>query len=214
MENAAGGGSDDRVARFNVVGRVALLSALALLSMSAAFALDVADLWTRMVAAIAALGVVGLGIAWKDRHGLFNGTRGQVAIGLGSAAVLYATTRILASIEPFVGQAAFIDAWRSGHSPMFLAFTVVIAVAGEELFWRGAFLTALRRDLTALPAALLAAIIFAVVHLGSGTWLLPFAALGAGFVWNVLFLATGNLTASFVSHLVWDLLIVVIAPPV
>ena len=182
--------------------------------MSAAFALDVADLWTRMVTAIAALGIVGLGIAWKDRQVVFNGTCAQVAIGLGSAAVLYSMTRILASIEPFASQATFIDTWRTGHSPAFLALTVAIAVAGEELFWRAAFLTLLRRSLSALPAALLAAIVFAVVHIGSGTWLLPFAAVGAGFVWNVLYLATGNLTASFVSHLVWDLLIVVVAPPV
>jgi membrane protease YdiL (CAAX protease family) len=31
-------------------------------------------------------------------------------------------------------------------------------------------------------------------------------------VWNALYLRTGNLTAPFVSHLVWDLLIVVLAP--
>lgn len=201
-------------ARRGANGLVALLSALALLSMSAAFALDVADLWTRMVTAIAALGIVGLGIAWKDRHVIFTGTRAQVAIGLGSAAVLYAMTRVMASIEPFASQATFIDTWRAGHSPVFLALTVTVAVAGEELFWRGAYLTLLRRSLPALSAALLAASVFAVVHIGSGTWLLPFAALGAGFVWNMLYLGTGNLTASFVSHLVWDLLIVVVAPPV
>jgi membrane protease YdiL (CAAX protease family) len=182
--------------------------------MSAAFALDVADLWTRMVTAIATLGIVGLGLAWKDRHVLFTGTRAQVAIGLGSAAVLYAMTRIMASIEPFASQAMFIDTWRAGHSPAFLALTVTVAVAGEELFWRAAYLPLLRRRFEMVPAALLAAIVFAVVHVGSGTWLLPMAGLGAGFVWNMLYLATGNLTASFVSHLVWDLLIVVLAPPV
>jgi len=201
-------------ARSGANRRVSLLSALALLSMSAAFALDVGDLWTRMVTAIAALGIVGLGVAWKERHTLFTGTPAQFAIGLASAAVLYAMTRMMASIEPFASQATFIDTWRAGHSPTFLALTVTIAVAGEELFWRGAFLSLLRHGRPALIAALLAAVVFAVVHIGSGTWLLPMAALGAGFVWNVLFLATGNLTASFVSHLVWDLLIVVVAPPV
>jgi membrane protease YdiL (CAAX protease family) len=188
------------------------LSIAALTAMSGAFLIEIGDLWTRMVAAIAVLGTVGLGITWGQRRSLLRADVPSIALGLVSAAALYVVAVTLARFEPVARQAAVMNQWRSGHSTPFLVVTVAIAVVGEEIFWRAAFLGRMMRGLPVVRAALLAALVFAAAHVASGTWLLPLAALGAGFVWNLLYLATGNLTASFVSHLIWDLLVVAIAP--
>jgi membrane protease YdiL (CAAX protease family) len=84
---------------------------------------------------------------------LFDATGSHAAVGLGSAVVLYGMTRVMAGIEPSASQATFIDTWRAGHSPLFLTLTVGIAVAGEELFWRGAHLSLLCHRLPVLAAA-------------------------------------------------------------
>lgn len=188
------------------------LSLLALITMNGAFLIEVGDLWTRLVAAIATLGAVGLGIAWNERRPLLRVDRSSTTLGLLSAVVLYALAALFSRLEPVAREAAVMSDWSRGHSMPFLLATVVIAVAGEEIFWRAAFLGQMSRGVPLVRAAFLAALVFSVAHVASGSWLLPVAALGCGFLWNLLYLATGNLTASFVSHLIWDLLIVVIAP--
>ena len=54
--------------------------------------------------------------------------------------------------------------------------------------------------------------VYALAHVASGTWLLPLAALGAGLVWAFLFAWTRNLTAPIVSHVLFDVLVLLIAP--
>jgi membrane protease YdiL (CAAX protease family) len=88
----------------------------------------------------------------------------------------------------------------------------MIAVLGEEIFWRGAILPLLAERFRPAVAVLLACAFFAVAHLGSGTWLIPLASFGVVALWNALFLYTRNLTAPFVCHLLFDLLVLQIAP--
>ena len=126
--------------------------------MTGAFLIEVGDLWTRMVAAIAALGAVGIGITWGERRSLLRGDRSSIALGLGSAAALYVVAATLVRFEPVARQAAVMNQWRSGHSTPFLVVTVAIAVVGEEIFWRAAFLRRMMRELPVVRAALLAAL--------------------------------------------------------
>ena len=188
------------------------LAILAVILMNGAFLVEIGDLWIRLVGAIATLGAVGLAVSWNERRSLFSARRSSIALGLGSAVALYVAAAVIARIELVAPQAAVMNRWSSDYSTPAVIATVVIAVAGEEIFWRAAFLRHVANGGVVVVTALLAALVFSLAHATAGTWLLPLAALGCGFVWNLLYLTTGNLTASFVSHLVWDLLVVVVAP--
>ncbi len=93
-----------------------------------------------------------------------------------------------------------------------LLVTLVVAVVSEELFWRGEITRALAARTPKWSAALVGTVIFSAAHLGSGTWLLPGAAAGIVLTWNVLFLITDSLIAPLASHLVFDLLAMLVAP--
>ena len=61
-------------------------------------------------------------------------------------------------------------------------------------------------------AVFLGTAIFAVWHLASGSWLLVSAAAGMGLVWSLMFVMTRNLTAPLLCHLLWDILVFLVAP--
>ena len=188
------------------------LAILGVTLMNGAFLVEVGDLWIRLVGAIATLGAVGLAVARKQRRTLFSTDGASIAIGVSSAVALYFAAAAVARLDLVAPEAAVMSRWSAAYSMPVVIATVVIAVLGEEIFWRAAFLRLATHGAQVIRPALLAALVFALAHAGAETWLLPLAALGCGFVWNLIYLTTGNLTASFVSHLVWDLLVVVIAP--
>jgi membrane protease YdiL (CAAX protease family) len=80
----------------------------------------------------------------------------------------------------------------------------LIIIPGEELFWRG-FVGA---QLGMVPSILL----YAGAHVASGSILLVIAALIGGFVWGELYRRTGSLQAAVLSHLVFDLFLLVLFP--
>ena len=86
-----------------------------------------------------------------------------------------------------------------------IALTLVVASIGplvEELLFRGVLLSALRRHLRAVPAALASAALFALVHLPDLHWqwyALPnLALLGVALAW--LRLRSGSLWPSVIAH--------------
>jgi membrane protease YdiL (CAAX protease family) len=210
--SAASAGETATARRLGRAGLSALIAA-GVLVMNGALLLRAGDEWNRVVIAIAALGLVGALVAGGTARPLFRAGASRVLLGLVSALLLYGAARGLALLPPVAAGCRYLISWRDGHSAAFLAATVLVAVAGEEIFWRAAVLRCLLERVRPPAAITLASALFAVAHAASGIWLLPFAALGMGFVWNSLYAATGDLTASFVSHLLWDLLVVVVAPP-
>jgi membrane protease YdiL (CAAX protease family) len=180
--------------------------------MSAAFLVRSLDAWTRVVAGITVLGVVALPGAVKRRTDLFRIDALGVGVGLVSGVCLYLAARWMTRIHAIAEQTALVSAWRKGHSVGVILPTLLLAVAGEELFWRGAIARGLAARAPKWVAAIGAAAMFSVAHLASGTWLLPGPGAAIVLTWNILFLTTESLIAPLASHLVFDLLAMVVAP--
>ncbi len=198
-----------------VVDKVTGAPQLALLGfviVTIAFVLPVLDVWARLTIANAALAVIGLVALDDNRRARLRPTLTGTVLGVISGAALYGGAWMIDRVPAAAAQTHQFVAWTAGHSIGFVAATLPIAVLGEELFWRAALLGALRQRLPLLTSVAASTVVYALAHAASGTWLLPFAAFGAGLVWALLFAATGNLTASVVSHLVFDVLVILVAP--
>jgi hypothetical protein len=92
-----------------------------------------------------------------------------------------------------------------------LALALVIAPA-EELFWRGAVQQELRPRLGKVGSAAVAAVLSSLVLLAFGEPLLALAAFPTSLAWGLLAEWRRSLAAAWVSHSLWDLLIVILFP--
>lgn len=135
-----------------------------------------------------------------------------VLYGLGAltlvvlAAIAPALADQLASLQAaaFAGPAERLGGW----AWPILAFVVV----GEELVWRGAVLLPLAARLGPWPALAAAAALYTLAHASAGPPLLAIAAAGAGIFWGWLRLRSASLAATILCHLLWDLLVIALAP--
>lgn len=94
-----------------------------------------------------------------------------------------------------------------------LALALVIAPA-EELFWRGVVQQVLRPRLGKVGSAAVAAVLSSLVLLAFGEPLLALAAFPTSLAWGLLAEWRHSLAAAWVSHSLWDLLIVILLPAV
>lgn len=92
-----------------------------------------------------------------------------------------------------------------------LALALVIAPA-EELFWRGVLQQALRPRLGRVGCALVSAVLSSLVLLAFGEPLLALAAFPTSLAWGLLAEWRRGLVAPWVSHSLWDVLIVILLP--
>jgi membrane protease YdiL (CAAX protease family) len=139
------------------------------------------------------------------------------AAGLAAGVALYLGT------IAFVAVARRVDAFRrqvaeeygsvaGGRLPVVLALALLLAVPGEELFWRGLVQTRLQASMPVLSGPALAWFGYVLVNAASGS--LPFVA-GAvvgGAVWGALALWTHGLLASILCHGAWTALML-LRPP-
>ncbi len=89
---------------------------------------------------------------------------------------------------------------------------VLIAAPGEELFWRGFIQKSLLKYFKPVWSILLAALLYASVHIYSGSFLLVFAAFLSGNVWGLLYYWKKSMPLVIVSHIIFDLMIFIILP--
>ncbi len=167
------------------------------------------DVWRVTVPALATMGVAALLIgppAWSDD------VAAGVAIGVGLATGvgLYLATRLFvvlahgwqafnrASLAMYLRQGTHSVGWA-------LAVSLLLAVPGEELFWRGLFQQQLGEALggNAGLAALLAWIAFIVANVPSANLAIIAGAVTGGAVWVGLGWWSGGVAAPLASHLVW-----------
>ena len=139
-------------------------------------------------------------------------------VGVASGLVFYAATRVvvdLATREPVL-HAAVVDLYRRSRETRFvtvLALTLLVAVPGEELFWRGFLLPELRDATGSLTGAILA---WAAAVGVNATWVSPPLLAGAvvgGALWTALATWSGGVLAPIASHVVWTALMLVWPPP-
>lgn len=89
---------------------------------------------------------------------------------------------------------------------------VLVAAPGEELFWRGFIQKRLSKYLNPVVSILSASILYASVHIYSGSFLLVLSAFISGFVWGYLYVLKKSMPLVIVSHIIFDLLIFIILP--
>ena len=172
--------------------------------------------WQRMTATGLALGTLAIATEPQLRRTRIRGR--EVALGLGSAAVLYgifrAGDRIARRVMP-VGGEEIDDVYRlrrlrpRGELAARLAFAIAPA---EELFWRGFVQRRFASGMGSWTAAAAAAGSYGGAHLATGNLTLTGAASVAGAYWSALAAAGMPMGALIVSHVAWDIWIFLIAP--
>lgn len=83
---------------------------------------------------------------------------------------------------------------------------------GEEIYWRGLIQRRFTERLGANTGFLAATAAYALVHLPTLNPPLILTAFIGGLVWGYLYKKTGSLVPAVISHVLWDLLIFVVAP--
>jgi uncharacterized protein len=172
--------------------------------------------WNRMTATGLALGSLAL-VASPNARKVRIGPR-EVATGLASAAVLYATFKIGDRFaRKFVpgGDAQIRDIYtlRNLAPPAETAARLVTIIGpAEEIFWRGLVQEALMRRYGRWMGAALAAVAYSGVHVTANNFTLMGAAGVAGAHWCALYAAGVPLGALIVSHSLWDVWIFLVQP--
>jgi CAAX protease family protein len=142
----------------------------------------------------------------------------EVALGLASAATLYATflagDRFARRFVPGGdGQIREIYRLRSLRPRSEIAARLVTIIGpAEELFWRGFVQPAFAARMGRWPAAAAGAAAYSGVHVVTGNFTLVGAAGVAGAHWSALRAGGMPMGALIVSHVAWDLWIFLVQP--
>jgi uncharacterized protein len=89
---------------------------------------------------------------------------------------------------------------------------ILVAAPGEELFWRGFVQKRLLHYFGPLTSIFIGALLYASVHIYSGTLILMLAAFLSGLMWGALYLWKRSMPLVIVSHIVFDIMIFIILP--
>lgn len=142
----------------------------------------------------------GLRVTWRD-------SLLGIALGMALYGMAWLGNAVVGARFPALTSGlAVIVAWAEPY-PVWMQLAAIAMIApGEELFWRRLLLDrlyhwGLRDWWKALGASTL---MYAAVHLLSGSPWLALAALGFGFVWGAIALATRNSWTAIVCHAVYD----------
>ncbi|ART75959.1 hypothetical protein B4U37_07920 [Sutcliffiella horikoshii] len=89
---------------------------------------------------------------------------------------------------------------------------VLIIIPGEEIFWRRYLQSKLVNRYGMLVGVIAGACLYALAHTWTGNPMLVAAAATAGVVWGALYVWKNSLTLVIISHLVFNLWLLVIFP--
>jgi hypothetical protein len=139
--------------------------------------------------------------------------------GLGSGVLLGAVTHIGAAllfrwfpaIEASV-RALYVQASVDNRADLILLGLVGVVVIAEEIIWRGAVYRRLAERFPGWRAIVLASLCYTSSTLGLMNPMLVVAALMMGLAWTLLAARSGRLVAPLLSHLTWDLIVLVLYP--
>lgn len=92
------------------------------------------------------------------------------------------------------------------------ALLLTVVGPGEELYWRGLIQWNLEHLLPLWAALVLAALLYAAVHLVTRNPMLVLAALVCGLYWGGLYAIGGRIAPLVVSHALWDALVLLWLP--
>ena len=137
--------------------------------------------------------------------------------GVVSGLVLYGATRVVVDLATRhrVLDRAVADVYRRSEETRFavvLVLTLLIAVPGEELFWRGLVLPELRDATSAVTGALMTWTAAVGVSAAWASAPLLAGAVVGGALWTGLAWWSGGVVAPIASHLLWTGLMLVWPP--
>ncbi|MEA2557957.1 MAG: protease family protein [Actinomycetota bacterium] len=172
--------------------------------------------WNLMVPVFLLQGTAAL-LAW--RAGWFTDSTAGAAVSLGVATgvALYAATRAFVAIADRVPvfRAHVADRYSRASRvplPLGLVLAVLIAVPGEELFWRGLVQGLVGAHSSEAVGAAVTWIGYIGTKAVSGSLPMVAAAVVGGLVWGGLALLTGGILASVVCHGLWTGLMLAFPP--
>lgn len=137
---------------------------------------------------------------------------GATAGGLMVAAT-YLLYPLLARLLPLIATDA-AQLYAAFRAPSFVVASVALVpvIVGEELVWRGVVQTSLVQRLGPWRGVALAALLYALVHVPLGSPLLVAVAFGCGLAWGALRATTASLVPPLVAHLLWNGVVLLLAP--
>ena len=172
--------------------------------------------WSRMTVSGVTLGGYALAMSPEARRARIR--RGDVALGLASAAALYGTfwvgDRFARRFVP-TGQKDIADIYALRElrpKPEIAGRLLTVIAPAEELFWRGLVQRALMERYGRVRGTALATGAYGGVHIVTGNFTLFGAASVAGAHWGALYALGMPLGALVVSHAAWDIWIFLLQP--
>ncbi|MES1208752.1 MAG: CPBP family intramembrane glutamic endopeptidase [Pseudomonadota bacterium] len=199
-------------------GRGSLLPFALVLAWCAGAATSAAvGMWPALGVTAVGTGTLALALEGQTLRPLFRPTVAAIVAGLVTGAAMTAATYALYPLVSHVSGAMARDTARlyanlNASSHLWLSLVLVPVVIGEEVVWRGMVHGALARRFGPAVAVLLAAPLYAVAHAPVGSPVLVLAALGCGLIWGGLRATTASLLAPLVAHLLWDEIVLFLAP--
>jgi membrane protease YdiL (CAAX protease family) len=181
--------------------------ALAVVVMGSMFLFGRRHFWARAAVAGTVIGVFGA-VAQRDRLGDdLHTAPADVIVGVVAAALLYAMfwagDEVLERAFPTLHREVQALYGLRSSAPGVPLLIAAVAVS-EELFWRG--------FVQARAGLLVATLGYALVLVWERKLVLLLAAVVCGATWGALFAWRDSLVAPIVSHVLWDMAIMVFAP--
>ncbi len=180
------------------------------------------DFWWWMALNVGLAGGLGFaadrGYATRLRADVKSGLAWKAGLGLLSAALLYglfAAGKALAlRIFPFAASGiASVYGLRSGAETARIILLLGLVIGpGEEIVWRGFFQENLGRRFGRGAGLVLTALLYMLVHVGSGNAMLVLAAGVCGVFWGLSYLVFRSPVLNAVSHAAWALAIFIVRP--
>lgn len=173
------------------------------------------NFWAMMSFATLILLVASVAI---NRNGIsFDLSPSRILLGLISALLLYGlffagfqVTKIIPILSEGVSK---VYELRASAPPLIIGLLLIFPIAsGEEVYWRGLIQRRFTQKWGFTAGFILATAAYALVHLPTMNPPLLLTAFIGGLVWGYLYKFTGSLIPGTLSHVVFDLLIFVIAP--
>ncbi|GAE33504.1 CPBP family intramembrane glutamic endopeptidase [Halalkalibacter akibai] len=191
---------------------IGILLALGLLTLS--FNLTLNAFWTTFPIALSLLSI------WSwifEKHNITFPRISLITIALGTGLALYGLFALgkwflLYNGIPLLTELETLYQLVQPTGFLNFLFLFVIIIPGEEWFWRGFIVKRLMNQTSDIHAALIGTLLYAGCHLVTGSLLLVLAALIAGLIWSFLYVKTNNIWVPIVSHVTFNLLLLILFP--
>lgn len=196
-----------------VIGTLLLASVLWFLI----FGMQLANFWVLMSLSTGLLALLVVAVdGWPFKRADLNWR--NLVWGVLSAAVLYfvfwvgnEVARLLFAFTPV--RVGSIYSNKAMAAPWVIAILLAVVIGpGEEIYWRAFVQRYFVARWGVLAGILLAAVVYALVHIWAFNLILLVAALVSGIFWGWLYQRTGSIVPGIVSHALWDVAIFILFP--